>query len=410
MRQRLAILIFSLPLLLSGAAIRRDPNFLVNSLVRNDDGGTGPINLGFLINLFGVSTGQAFINNNGNLTLGEVYSAFTPVPLNSLGQLIIAPFWADVDTRNLGSNVVTFGASTVNGNAAYGINWIDVGYFNASADLLNSFQLVLISRTDTCPVGVPDCGNFDMEFNYDGVAWETGSFSSSGGVNGLGGFSARVGYTNGTPANTYELPGSAVNGALLDGGPNALISGSFNSSVAGRYVFQVRNNTVGAPGSSPALPVLPSQVIADPSVPGGFRYVFNNVQSGNWFDPPGTYGFDYLGLSGTLFSSAILPTGFSPFTIQYGAGFANTLGTFNGGTIIDFVSLLGSGIGAFRVTGINPTVNSDNPNAFPTFLNFVGTSGSFEMTPLFNDVPEPSALLLTITPLAWVAWRRRNRA
>jgi len=393
------------------AAIRQDPSLSVNSLARNDDGGTGPVNLGFTINLFGVTTGQAFVNNNGNLTLGNNLSTFTPSPLGSLGQLMIAPFWADIDTRNAASNVVTFGATTIAGNAAYGVNWVNVGYFNTAGDKLNSAQLILVSRGDTCPPGVPNCGNFDMEFNYDRIAWETGS--ASGGVSGLGGSSARAGYTNGVSgsgANTFELPGSAINGAFLDGGPNALISGSFNSTVAGRYLFQVRNSSVGAPGSAQTLPVLPSQIIADPNVPGGVRFVFNNVRGGVWFDPPGTYGFDYTGLSGTLFSSIILPTGFSPFTLQYGAGFANTLGTFNGGTIIDLVALIGSGQSAFRVIGINPTVDSDDPSAFPTFINFVGTTGSFEMTPLFNDVPEPSAVVLTLAPLAWIAWRRRRSA
>jgi hypothetical protein len=40
------------------------------------------------------------------------------------------------------------------------------------------------------------------------------------------------------------LPGSLVNGALIDGGPNALNANSLNSNVAGRYDFEVRNGQV----------------------------------------------------------------------------------------------------------------------------------------------------------------------
>ena len=87
-------------------------------------------------------------------------------------------------------------------------------------------------------------GDFDFEFNYDQILWEAGTASGSD-ANGLGGNSARVGYTNGSTAS-LELAGSAVNGAFLDGGPagTALIHNSLNSSVDGRYVFQVRNGIV----------------------------------------------------------------------------------------------------------------------------------------------------------------------
>lgn len=393
--------------LLSAAAVRGDAGFNSNTFAANDDGSTGPHNLGFNINLFGNSTGQVFVNNNGNLTIGSGLSTFTPAAIGSVNRLILAPFWADVDTRNAASGLTSFGASSINGNAAFGVNWVNVGYYAAQADKTNSFQLVLLNRPDTCPPGVPDCGNFDMEFNYDRVRWETGSASS--GVNGLGGFSARAGYSNGTGTN-FELAGSAINGAFLDGGPNSLVAGSFGSSIPGRYLFQVRNSSVGTPGSTQNLPILPNSVVPDLTVPGGVRFIFNNVRSGNWYDPPGTYGFDFVANAGTLFSSIMLPTGFNPLTVQYGAGFGSTLGTFNAGSAIDFVTLLGAGIDQFRITGISPTVNSDDPAAFPTFINFVGTTGSFQMTPLFDSsAPEPSAALLTLAPLALLAWRRYRK-
>jgi hypothetical protein len=121
------------------------------------------------------------------------------------------------------------------------VNWIDVGYYNSHTDKLNSFQLIIIDRSDISP------GDFDFEFNYDRILWETGD--ASGGLGGLGGHSARVGWSG--VSASFELPGSAINGALLDGGPNALVSHSRNSSIPGQYIFQVRDGQVQQPFNVP---------------------------------------------------------------------------------------------------------------------------------------------------------------
>ena len=94
-------------------------------------------------------------------------------------------------------------------------SWIDVGYFFKHDDKLNGFQLVLIDRSDRRP------GDVEIEFNYDQIRWESGDWS--GGMNGLGGFSARVGYTNGTgdPGTYYEFPGSGVPGSSSTAVPRA---------------------------------------------------------------------------------------------------------------------------------------------------------------------------------------------
>ena len=88
--------------------------------------------------------------------------------------------------------------------------------------------------------------------------WETGG--ASGGANGLGGSSAGVGYSNGLSGasnRSFELAGSAVNGAFLDGGPAAtsLIANSLNSDgVLGRYTFDARNGGVVVTPPSTAVP------------------------------------------------------------------------------------------------------------------------------------------------------------
>lgn len=229
------------------AAAIREGLFNANTLVANDDGSTLPaVGIGFNVDFFGVVSDQIFVNNNGNVTFENPLSTFTPFNLTSTGQQIIAPFFADVDTRI--GNEVTYGAGTIDGRNAFGVNWLNVGYFSQNIDRTNSFQLVLVDRSDT---GV---GNFDIEFNYDQIEWETGD--ASGGSNGLGGDSARVGFSNGTgnPETFFELPGSAVNGTFLNGGSNSLVGNSRNSNVLGRYVFAARNSTID-PGPDPeAIP------------------------------------------------------------------------------------------------------------------------------------------------------------
>ena len=76
---------------------------------------------------------------------------------------------------------------------------------------------------------------------YDRIEWETGDASS--GIGGLGGASARAGYSNGTglPGTFFEVTGSAVNGALLDDHPTTGLAVNSNVGVPGRFLFQVRS-------------------------------------------------------------------------------------------------------------------------------------------------------------------------
>lgn len=225
------------------AAAVRAGMFNANTLPANDDGFTGLVNIGFTIDFYAVTTGNLFVNNNGNVTFDAPLATFTPFNLLSTSRQIIAPFFADVDTRSANSAQVTYGTGTVGGRDAFGVNWVDVGYYSNQAPPTNSFQLVLIDRSDISP------GDFDIEFNYDRILWETGQ-ASGGNVNGLGGSSARAGWSDGV-SESYELAGSAINGALLDGGPNALISNRLNSNLDGRYVFNVRSGTVRPPDAVP---------------------------------------------------------------------------------------------------------------------------------------------------------------
>ncbi|KKO46339.1 autotransporter [Arsukibacterium ikkense] len=217
-----------------------EPGFNAATLAPNDDGSTGAVNIGFNVNFFGLTFSQLFVNNNGNVTFDSALSTYTPFDLTSTGQQIIAPFFADVDTRNAG-DPVTYGVGSFEGMLAFGVNWLNVDYFssNVAHTNRNSFQLLLVDRSDV------NAGDFDIIFNYSQIQWEAGTASNSD-ANGLGGDSARAGFSNGTGAagSFFELAGSAVNGAFLDGGSNALISNRLNSGFDGRYIFNARNGAI----------------------------------------------------------------------------------------------------------------------------------------------------------------------
>ncbi|KRF37281.1 nidogen-like domain-containing protein [Nocardioides sp. Soil805] len=232
-----AVTLTRLPSALGTVAGQVLPYCTDNSLTPNDDGTSAAIPAPFPVRFFGNPQSTMFVNNNGNLTFGSGLSQFTPSSLTgATDQPIIAPFFADFDTSGPDSGVTTYGTSP--DGKTFCAQWADLGYFSEHTDKLNTVQMLLRSTEDQPG---RSAGDFDITFNYDRIQWETGD--ASDGVGGLGGTSAAAGFSAGSGvAGTFvQLAGSFVNGALLDGGPNALISGSQGSSQAGRYVFEVRN-------------------------------------------------------------------------------------------------------------------------------------------------------------------------
>ena len=234
------------------------PGFDEEALIPEDDHSSSLRALPFTVNFFGSDYANCYINNNGNITFSNPLSRFTPAALETLDRQIIAAFWADVDTFGSGSNVTRYSKSPgspnfqqeyVDGHRAFGATYSDVGYYIAAFDKLNSFQIIIIERADTGPK------NFDVEFNYNKVQWETGR--ASGSLDGYGGTSARVGISGRKPNPSterfsMEVAGSGTPGAFLDqifpsGLPNTasgLIYRSWNSEVPGRFVFQFRNGVL----------------------------------------------------------------------------------------------------------------------------------------------------------------------
>lgn len=221
------------------------PGFNSQTFAANDDGSIN-VALGFPIKYFGNQYTSASLNNNGNLTFGQSLGTYTPYPLSDQGPAMIAAFFADVDTRV--GNTVTYGNGTVDGHQAFGVDWPAVGCYNQVDSVRNTFQLLLINRSD---IGA---GDFDIEFNYNSIQWDSGQ-ASGGNSQCLNGTAARAGYASGSGATGtyYELPGSGADNAFLDSNAaTGLINHSYGSTQPGRYVYQIRN---GLPGLTSGAPV-----------------------------------------------------------------------------------------------------------------------------------------------------------
>lgn len=227
--------------------------FDTSTLGEIDDGPSVNAALGFNIDFGANNYSTIWVNNNGNATFDSDFPSFTPAPLSSIGQPILAPFFADVDARDADHPnpirdrdylTVTFGQNTVGGRDAFGITWDSVGYYNRGDDKLNTFQLIIIDRSDR------GAGEFDLEFNYEQIQWEVGDVHGSGGLaDDPGDPTALVGWSDGL-GNSFEFAGSGQPGALIDGGAFALIGDEYDTGSNGNYLFTASGGViVPEPGS-----------------------------------------------------------------------------------------------------------------------------------------------------------------
>jgi hypothetical protein len=178
----------------------------------NDDGSTGNIPIPFTFNLYGQAYNSLYINNNGNLTFTGPLSTFSATAFPSVGNAIVAPFWADVDTRN-GNGQVLY---KITPTSVY-VNWVEVGYYAFHGDKLNTFQLIITNGSDP----VIDGGN--VAFCYQNMDWTTGDASQ--GVNGFGGVPATCGANKGDGVayfliSRFDHAGNDFDGAL--GNPDGI--------------------------------------------------------------------------------------------------------------------------------------------------------------------------------------------
>jgi hypothetical protein len=176
------------------------------AMLPNDDLYSNSIALPFNFSFYGTTYDSLYINNNGNISFSQPYNTFTAYSFPDPTFNMIAPFWADVDTR-----------STNGGNVWYKVNahslivvWDHVGYFNMMEDKLNTFQLIISDGLDTL---IPSANN--VSFCYGDMQWTTGS--ASGGSNGFGGSPATVGVNIGNGINYFQVGQFDASGVTFDG-------------------------------------------------------------------------------------------------------------------------------------------------------------------------------------------------
>lgn len=171
-----------------------------------DDCSEGPVALGFNISICGTNYNQLYINSNGNVTFGNGFTTYTPVGMpNSTTEVMVAPFWADVDTRSCGT--IRYKAV---GGTRFMVRWNNVGYYDSWCDLQNHFQLILTDGTDP----VITVGN-NIAFDYEDMQWTTGD--ASGGSGGFGGSPACVGINANDGINATVIGYFDNSGASYDG-------------------------------------------------------------------------------------------------------------------------------------------------------------------------------------------------
>lgn len=177
-----------------------------------DDGwlSASPIALPFTFCFFGDQYNQVWMNNNGNISFAGGISAFSSNAFPSVGNEMIAAYWADFDLGGTGTM-----HATVTPTAAV-FNWVQTGYFSSQIDKVNTCQIVITDGTDPLVIA----GN--AAIHYDDMQWTTGS--ASNGVNGFGGIPATAGANRGNGIDYFQIGRFDHAGTDYDG-PNGINDG-----------------------------------------------------------------------------------------------------------------------------------------------------------------------------------------
>ncbi len=381
-----------------------DRGFGTRIMAPNDDGSSSQLTLPFQINFFGNAYSNYWVNNNGNVSFSGPLSDFTPSLFPISRAAMIAPFWADVDTRNQTDNLPVPFMNNVYlanpDNKTVVVTWDTVGYYNQHNDKQNTFQLVLKDQSAT----TGRSGDFDMEFRYGQLQWTTGDASQ--GNNGFGGLAAVAGWNAGAQTNSYSLIGSGTQNVL------GLVNDN-NTGTDGVWRFLVRNENL--PGSDPYNPVLPTNI--DDGTAG---WIFENMPVGTgtpiWIDPIVATGYDYTISNGPLVNGVTLLPGVGDgrydIWLMEGGQWKLFAAGVAGGEHFEF----GKSVDQFRITGIEvaAAINPNSPIAFSTGLWFDGVgNATVTQTALTVEVlpavPEPATYGMLAAGLGILGFAARRR-
>lgn len=205
---------------------------------RSDDGSSPRITLHRPFFYFGQTYNQIYVNHNGHLTFQSPWSATTPqrFPLNATKD-IIAPFWMDLDNREIGQvyyNQYTSGSvlqqatrdindyfpsMNFNANWVFVATWYEVAYYPNSGTR-TTVQAVLISG-----------GQFSFVLMNYGIIASTSR-------------EVQAGYDTINSIHHFIIPGSFSSSAT---GSNSIFRRSSNVNLPGRWAFRTDEGSRGCP-------------------------------------------------------------------------------------------------------------------------------------------------------------------
>ncbi|CAB3980322.1 sushi domain-containing 2-like [Paramuricea clavata] len=221
--------------------------FTDRKLPANDDGSSGELTLSVPFPFFKSKYQRLYVNTNGVISFKDSVEEFIPVTFPTANdQPMIAPYWADVDTRNGGevfyrqsASVELFQRATndvkryfasqfpsFQASWVFIATWQNVSRFRRARSLLsnianpmrNTFQVVLITN-----------GRHSFAiFYYEKIEWTTGDASKSI----YGGIPAQAGFNFGDGTRYYSVQGSQTD--LI-----RQLPALSNVNVPGMFVFRV---------------------------------------------------------------------------------------------------------------------------------------------------------------------------
>ncbi|XP_070553577.1 sushi domain-containing protein 2-like [Ptychodera flava] len=219
----------------------------------NDDGNSGEIFVSIPFPFYDYNHDSCWVNTNGVISFVRYIKKFNPAPFpldkDKYGRMV-APFWADADTRNGGGevyyrqitdpdDVLLFHATeeihrvfptNFVATWAFVATWDNVAFFGASVDgkeRRNTFQCILVTN-----------GRHSFAiFNYGKITWTTGAATQGDLHTGLGGIPAMVGFNGGDGDTSHSVKGSRT-GDIVN------IHLWSNVNVTGRFTFRIDNTDI----------------------------------------------------------------------------------------------------------------------------------------------------------------------
>jgi len=205
------------------------------------------------LRFFSTTHYSLYVNTNGNITFSSPLGTYTPGAFPVASRPMIAPYWADVDTRTTADGDCANTPAGVcfprpedqvwwhfePGRAFF--TWDEVSYFGCNPDRRMSFQMIL-SGAEGC--GGVLGGDFDVEFRYNRCEWDTGD--ASGGTGGFltsaFGSAAQAGFDAGDSINYVEIMTSRQTRVI-----GRTLCEESNVAIPGIWRFQIRGGTIICP-------------------------------------------------------------------------------------------------------------------------------------------------------------------